>query len=254
MSSNTAGASSTLATTTPRSCRSKIQETPKHTENLNPNIQNPPNSNSPSSSAKKSQKPKNPNSPRNKIRQRKFVVAKKKSKKEDQKEGGDAVSTAPFCNCKEKNKKCVCVAYHNLRKSQEEFFKNRDHDDEEEEEVEEVAEIDSVVVEKQDGLNLVVKRSRERLREEVRESVTQIGSGKVMNLVKAFEKLQFEPNSKDEDKKVEEEKETRENDKVSGCSSFSPSDLILTSQNLGLDPHDSVSSSWDSARGRFDYD
>jgi len=66
-----------------------------------------------------------------------------------------------------------------LRKSQEEFFKNKVDEDEEE--------IPSVVVEKEEeGLALIVKRSRERLREEVRESVTQIESGKVKSLVKAF--------------------------------------------------------------------
>jgi hypothetical protein len=189
-------------------------------------------------------------------------VAKKKQK-EIGKEGssgpsgdGDADSRVLICNCKEKNRKCVCVAYHNLRKSQEEFFKNRDHEEEDNEE-EEIAEIDSVVVEKEvekQGEVLIVKRSRERLREEVRESVTQIGSGKVKNLVKAFEKLLFEPDSKDEDQKEEnDEKEVKENDKKVSGSSFCPSDLILTSQNLGLDPRASVSSSWDGSRGRFDY-
>lgn len=168
------------------------------------------------------------------------------------KEGGDDGDSGVLnCNCKEKNRKCVCVAYRNLRKSQEEFFKNRvDEDEEEEEHEEEIPEIDNVVVEKQKegdvGLGLIVKRSRERLREEVRESVTQIGSGKVQNLVKAFEKLLFEPKNEDEDGK--EEKEVRENDDVSG-SSFCASDLILTSQNLGLDPRASVSSSWDGSRG-----
>ncbi|GAU19838.1 hypothetical protein TSUD_170640 [Trifolium subterraneum] len=241
-----ASTTTTGETMTPsRVCRSKPQQTPKHTENVNPNT--PP----PSCSSKKLRNPINPNSVvRNKLRQRKFVVAKKKQK-EIGKEGGsgqpssdgDVDSRVLICNCKDKNTKCVCVAYHNLRKSQEEFFKNRDHEEEDNEE-EEIGEIDSVVVEKEvekQGEGLIVKRSRERLREEVRESVTQIGSGKVKNLVKAFEKLLFEPDSKDEDQKEEDDK------KVSG-STFCPSDLILTSQNLGLD-RASVSSSWDGSRG-----
>ncbi|KAK2359510.1 TPX2 (targeting protein for Xklp2) protein family [Trifolium repens] len=244
----------TIETMTPsRVCRSKSQQTPKNTENVNPNT--PP----PSCSSKKPRNPINPNSVRNKLRQRKFVVVAKKKQKEIGKEGssgpsgdGDADSRVLICNCKEKNRKCVCVAYHNLRKSQEEFFKNRDHEDEDNEE-EEIAEIDSVVVEKEvekQGEVLIVKRSRERLREEVRESVTQIGSGKVKNLVKAFEKLLVEPDSKDEDQKEEnDEKEVKENDKKVSGSSFCPSDLILTSQNLGLDPRASVSSSWDGSRG-----
>ncbi|CAJ2669067.1 unnamed protein product [Trifolium pratense] len=228
-----------------RVCRSKSQQTPKHTENVNPNT--PP----PSCTSKKPRNPINPNSVRNKLRQRKFVVVAKKKQKEIGKEGGsrpsgdgDVDSRVLICTCKEKNRKCVCVAYHNLRKSQEEFFKNRDHQEEDDVE-DEIGEIDSVVVEKEvvkQGEGLIVKRSRDRLREEVRESVTQIGSGKVKNLVKAFEKLLFEPDSKDEDQKEEDDK------KVSG-STFCPSDLILTSQNLGLDPRASISSSWDGSRG-----
>lgn len=47
----------------------------------------------------------------------------KKKQKEDVKEGGDDGDSGVLnCNCKEKNRKCVCVAYRNLRKSQEEFF------------------------------------------------------------------------------------------------------------------------------------
>ncbi|KAB2599710.1 hypothetical protein D8674_009981 [Pyrus ussuriensis x Pyrus communis] len=57
-------------------------------------------------------------SPQNKIWERKFVIAKKKSKKEN-------LNVA--CKCKEKgnSKMCLCVAYENLRASQEEFFKKR---------------------------------------------------------------------------------------------------------------------------------
>ncbi|KAL5095829.1 hypothetical protein RYX36_000156 [Vicia faba] len=229
MSSITAG------TATPRSCRSKPQQTPKHTENLNPNV---------SPSPKKVQKqPRNPNSPQTKIRQRKFVAVKKKH--EDDGGSGSNSTMVAHCNCKEK--KCVCVAYRNLRKSQEDFFKNLNHDVDNEEEEEKVDdEIESDFVEKVDNEG-AVKRSRERLREEVRESVVQIGSGKVMSLVQAFEKLLFEPDSKDEDEK--QVKEDGENVRVSG-SSFCAADLILTCQNLGLDPNASVSSSLDGGSRR----
>ncbi|XP_058739285.1 microtubule-destabilizing protein 60-like [Vicia villosa] len=235
MSSITAG------TTTPRSCRSKPQPTPKHTENLNPNVSPSPK--------KVPKQPRNPNSPQTKIRQRKFIVAKKKPKDDG---GLGSSSTVAHCNCKEK--KCVCVAYRNLRKSQEDFFKNLNRDDDNEEEEEKVNdEIESGFVEKQEGgdgvggLNFV-KRSRERLREEVRESVAQIGSGKVMNLVQAFEKLLFEPNSDSKDENGKQVKEDGENARVSG-SLFCAEDLILTCRNLGLDPNASVCSSLDGSRG-----
>ncbi|KAJ1421467.1 TPX2, C-terminal [Sesbania bispinosa] len=115
--------------------------------------------------------------------------------------------------------------------------------------------------------NLIVKRRRERMMEKARENEPQSGSGKVMHLVKAFEKLlSVAPSKDDEDHKEPQEKS---NDKVmkwqlpgllqlnnttaseteASGSEFCPSNLILTSQNLGLDPHASVSSSWDSSRG-----
>lgn len=295
----------TAMTPTPRVCRSKnIQDTSKYAENFNPNVSsqqpqpqrspvskpllfsNPDTSSSSpaavskSCSAKKSQKPiKNPNNTPlvvNKIRQRKFVVAKKKQKEGESDAAADAGSTASFCKCKDKSSKCLCVAYHNLRKSQEEFFNNRPHHDHEEEEATETeTENQSSVLEQgqgeeqgggklgNNGVSLLLKRSRES---SVPQSVS--GSGKVMNLVKAFEKLLSVAPDNDHDQKEEEEKETREkNDKVvmkwpppklqqqlhtapetglSGCSSFCPPNFTLTSQNLGLDhPRASVSSSWD---------
>ncbi|KAL5095830.1 hypothetical protein RYX36_000157 [Vicia faba] len=169
----------TTNTTIPRSCRIKPQQTPNHTENLNPNI---------SPSPKKVQKqPRNPNSPQMKIRQRKFVWVKKKHKDD----GGSGTSV----NCNSKEKKCACASYQNLKSLKRIFFKNLNHDDDNDEEEEKVDdEIESDFVEKVDNKG-VVNRSRERLREHVRESVVQIGSGKVMSLVQAFEKLLFEPNS-----------------------------------------------------------
>lgn len=300
--------------------RSKNQEPPKYAENLNPNNNQTPvskplynscsshSSSSPivkkscSKSQKKPQAAATPtknnhpnnqvavNSPQNKIRQRKFVVAKKKNTKKNIKKeeegggvaGGDGGSTVSFCKCKEnKQNKCLCLAYQNLRKSQEEFFKKRQ---EEEEQEDGAAEIVSVIQEEEQGedccglkdglgnVDLAVKRRRERLMDQARENVPQGRSGKVLHLVKAFEKLlSVSTENKDQDQKVVEKEpqeevkkkvmkwalpglplpnNATENEDVTG--SFCPPQLILTSENLGLDPRASVSSSWDSSRGRFD--
>lgn len=290
--------------------RSKNQESFRNSENTNPNVSHvspgPKPSNSPVVKSEKSQKSatKNPNpvicSPQHKIRQRKFVVAKKNPKKEDE---GPTVT----CKCKEKSggnpKKCVCVAYESLRASQEEFFKNRgdqDHQskagDRAESELEEVIEMSLMIqdlrieedrckekaedcksenadageTESPDQMgSSTVKRRRDKLLEEARNSVPESGSGRVMHLVKAFERLRSIPISKESDEKEEEEKEKLEENKtkpmkwalpglqlpketeneVSSSSSFCPSSqLFLTSENLGLDPRASVSSSWDSRR------
>ncbi|KAK7295436.1 hypothetical protein RJT34_18345 [Clitoria ternatea] len=107
--------------------------------------------------------------------------------------------------------------------------------------------------------------------EGVRESVPGSGSGKVMNLVKAFEKLLSIPKDGDEEEDHKEESIENDNNKVgkwalpglqfhapsetevsaaaAGGSSFCPPSFVLTSENLGLDNRVSVSSSWDSSRG-----
>ncbi|XP_061369305.1 microtubule-destabilizing protein 60-like [Gastrolobium bilobum] len=133
----------------------------------------------------------------------------------------------------------------------------------------------------------MVKRRRDRLLEEARNSVPESGSGRVMHLVKAFEKLLslHKTSYKEKDEKEEEEEEDEkqhhhhhhdgENSKnkvmkwalpglqlqqppkasetevsASGSSLFCcTSELVLTSENLGLDKRVSVSSSWDSSRG-----
>ncbi|EXB38085.1 hypothetical protein L484_021006 [Morus notabilis] len=305
--------------------RSKSREVLRCSENLNPNVSpGPKSSNSPAIKSAKSQKSasknqnQNPNpnpvvfSPRNKIRERKFVIAKRKnSKKED-------LGTNVACKCKEKagggnSKKCLCVAYESLRASQEEFFKNRRSGDggglsdstcpkvvdqaeiELEEEIEKSLMIQdcqiedgyqakvgedevSVLSESENGepgevdpLNRIgsstVKRRRAKLLEEARNSVPECG--KVMHLVKAFEKLLSIPSSKESDdqKNDHEDEQVQENHKKAmkwalpglqspsvletqvSSSSFCPSDLFLTSENLGLDPRASVSSSWDSSLG-----
>ncbi|KAG7986530.1 hypothetical protein I3843_03G086100 [Carya illinoinensis] len=284
----------------PHGSRSKIQENPKLAENLNPNVSHsspgPRPANSPiikSAKAKKSAA-KNPNpvpySPRNKIRERKFVVAKKKSKKEN-------LGSKFECKCREKAgggniTKCLCMAYENLRASQEEFFKARSEEmgesdqlqasdraeTELEEEIEKglmlqdlktgkVDENDIFSGNKADGQvgSSSAKRRRDKLLEEARKSVPESGSGKVKHLVKAFEKLLSIPSSKDSDEKDEKEAEETEKKAMKwalpglqvpkvpetrvSSSSFCPSEMFLTSENLGLDSRFSVSSSWDSSQG-----
>lgn len=205
------------------------------------------------------------------------------------------------------SKKCLCVAYESLRASQEEFFKDRGSggggevsesvclkavdraEIELEEEIEKSlmiqdlrnedegevfsakSEPDNGEPAKDDTPNQIgsstVKRRRAKLMEEARNSVPECG--KVMHLVKAFEKLLSIPSSKDTDVLNNDREQEREEDynkkalkwalpglqppkvpetRVSS-SSFCPSDLFLTSENLGLDPQASVSSSWDSSLG-----
>ncbi|PPD82728.1 hypothetical protein GOBAR_DD20343 [Gossypium barbadense] len=168
---------------------SKTRKFSKLSENSNPNISA---TSSPLTKSSKSQKysSKDPvvYSPRNKLSERKFVVAKKKLKKERSNDSNPNVGID--CKCKEKSsgnsKKCLCVAYENLRASQEDFFKNK-------------AEVEVEV----EAMNSVPE------------------AGKVMNLVKAFERLLTTPNSKEsEDRK-----------------------FVLTAENLGLDRRFSASSS-----------
>ncbi|GAV65702.1 TPX2 domain-containing protein, partial [Cephalotus follicularis] len=237
-------------------------------------------------------------SPRNKIRERKFVVAKKKKEKKEKEDSDSSNDPAVDCKCKERYgrnvKKCLCVAYETLRASQEEFFKNGEagignkeafvdragsKKIEEEEEEEEEEEMDrhcfvaqnretedgngadnrdpSEVIQLGKTGSSTVKRRRDKLLEEARNSVPEFG--KVMHLVNAFEKLLSIPKSKESDEKENaSESDVNFSKKIptkwalpglqrqESISSFCPSDLLLTSENLGLDSHISVSSSWDS--------
>ncbi|XP_057487924.1 microtubule-destabilizing protein 60-like [Actinidia eriantha] len=285
----------------PQANRSKMSEI---SENSDPNVTSPgfKLSNSPAiKSAAKSQKKsasknRNPNPvaspPRNKIRERKFVVAKRNSKKEKEK------SSIVACKCKDKAgmlnpQKCLCVAYESLRASQEEFFKNRGRIDdqngdradngvegeEEENKLSQTLEIENGYEEKPEEFDDFgsipdevkqlgetgssnVKRTRDKLLKEARENVPEPGSGRVMHLVKAFEKLLTIP--KELDQKDEKESEDDNKDmkwalpglqpKVAetqvSSSSFCPSDFFLTSENLGFDSR--VSSSLDS-NGSFTF-
>ncbi|KAE9595282.1 hypothetical protein Lal_00018907 [Lupinus albus] len=262
----------TVTTLTPKKDRSKNQESSKLVENFNPNVSHhsplhkplsKSSSSSSPSSISKSQKPsasKNQNYPRNKIRERKFVVvAKKKNPKKNLEEDEDSsvvaaeVSTVSFCKCKEKKNKCLCVAYENLRKSQEEFFKNCGNEDNNE---------SKIVVEEDEKIEMGTinnTKKRDRLMEDSKKEGV-LESGKVMNLVKAFENMQM---SFSKDNMEVEESNNSNSKKVmmkwsmqqglefskenESCSSFLPSDYVMTSENLGLDPPASLSSSWDSS-------
>ncbi|QHO17259.1 hypothetical protein HN51_032867 [Arachis hypogaea] len=301
----------TKVVATPTKTTTLMQHKLQNSENQNPNL--------PLKSSK-SPKPKAApaivvRSPQNRIRHRKFLVAKRNNNSK----------TVSSCKCREEKgddgAKCLCVAYENLRASQEEFLKNRqqelkkDCEDEEEELIEASLKIQDLrihdneeEVEKNeiDELELEgssnVKRRRDKLLEEARNSVPETGSGKVMHLVKAFEKILSMPKSRKKDQNEEEEKFEEENEKRehndenghgegnnghtnsckvkskvmkwalpglqfeqpsfkapelevtgscsgSGSSLICASDLVLTSENLGLDSRISVSSSWDSSHG-----
>ncbi|KAL4377590.1 hypothetical protein GQ457_02G011000 [Hibiscus cannabinus] len=266
--------------------RSKTPKDSKLSENSNPNVSS---SSSPLTKSSKHQKhsSKNPviNSPSNKLRERKFVVAKKNSKKVES--HSNPTADGVNCKCKEKpggnSKKCLCVAYENLRASQEEFFKNKAKAEGEEEggDLVEVygSDIQEIENSSEAGGSTIIKRRRDRLMEEARNSAPECG--KVMHLVKAFEKLLWIPDSKGTDKEGEDEKGPKEekidndnnnkkkplkwalpglqpsnvtegdaeNVDETSFPSCCPSDFVLTAANLGLDPRFSVSSSWDSSHG-----
>ncbi|KAL2504994.1 TPX2 (targeting protein for Xklp2) protein family [Abeliophyllum distichum] len=276
----------------------------KNLENMNPNVSSPglKLSNSPlvkSAKGTKKTVSENPNigpSPKNKIRERKFVIAKKKSRKEE----SNGLAAAVACSkCKKANgrSKCLCLAYESLRASQEDFFKNRGKI-EEGFNFEKLKECDGRVHEEENEVNSMnhnteyaqgsegdflenngeneeylngntgsgemgMKRRRDRLLEEARKSVPDPGSGRVMHLVKAFEKLLTIPKSSDSEEKEEQELEdTKKGIKWAlpglqnppevpetqvSSSSFCPSDFFLTSESLGLDS--CRTSSLDSSQG-----
>ncbi|XP_074269943.1 microtubule-destabilizing protein 60-like isoform X2 [Silene latifolia] len=270
------------------------QNVPKNQENSNPNLTSPAFKSSPSSSLRGSKQihksaSKNPTfvSPKKKIRERKFVVvAKKNNPKKQDSDSGSGVN----CKCKEKiNGKCLCVAYENLRVSQEEFFKSRDgsssvvteehsevsdggrnrdkESNSRENEVWEVSDEKGICEpeegESPKGLGLglgssTMKRRRDLLLEEARASVPE--SGKVMHLVKAFERLLTLP-KKNEQKDEENEKKgirwalpglqqpprAPETETHESSSGFCPGEYFFTAESLGFDAH--VSSSLDSSRG-----
>ncbi|KAL5080310.1 hypothetical protein RYX36_008731 [Vicia faba] len=230
----------------------------------------------------------------NMIRQRKFVVAKKKRSWCSEKR-------TVLCKCKENSDggKCVCEAYENLRASQEGFFgkekvfdegevKEEETEEERAENVlEEVIEANLIIhdvgneerkLDEDEGDDdddddgdeedeekgchtAMVKRRRERVLEEARNSVPE--NGKVMHLVKAFERLlsinSYKEKENDDEKKrvmkwalpgLQFQQHVNESEfgEVDGsCDELF--NCILTSEQLGLDQRNSVSSSWDCANG-----
>ncbi|KAG5621548.1 hypothetical protein H5410_006766 [Solanum commersonii] len=112
-----------------------------------------------------------------------------------------------------------------------------------------------------------IKRKRERLLEEARQSVPETGSGRVKHLVKAFEKLLSIPKTKEcKEKGENDENEAEDSSKEQkwalpglqppkipethvSSSSFCPSDFFLNSESLGLDS--CRASSLDSNHGCF---
>lgn len=275
--------------------QSKVQDTYKSSENANPNISQASPAKSPlvksANSKKSAQKnqspnPKNPSqavfSPRNRIRERKFVVVAKKNSRKGKKDPATTESKVAEIDCKcgerkKGNMKCVCVAYETLRASQEEFFKKRIESEEVKGGLEECCnlgegdELEGGECGEPEKIGAsTMKRSRAKMVEEARQSVPV--SGKVMNLVEAFEKLTCFSNSKTANKGEENQTEEDmkkpvkwelpgmrqqpkflegEKEQNPWSSSFCPSELVLTAQNLGLDPNASISSSWDSSRGRL---
>ncbi|KAL3636572.1 hypothetical protein CASFOL_018871 [Castilleja foliolosa] len=251
-----------------KTTRSKTDEKLKSTENQNPNVSIPglklcrsPTIVKSGKGAKKSVPRKaNPSqiaspSTKKKIRERRFVVAKRKLNSP-----GDDVACE---KCKKSigKSKCLCVAYENLRVSQDDFFKDR---------CEIVNDFDLTGSENtgidnegenEENSELGLKRSRDRLLEAARQSVPETGSGRVMHLVMAFEKLRMiqksgvsEENEAEDDKKVVkwalpglQQPRAKVSESQVSSSSFSPSELCLTSENLGLDSGRSYS--LDSSQG-----
>ncbi|XP_039009791.1 protein TPX2-like isoform X2 [Hibiscus syriacus] len=211
------------------SSRSKTPKISKLYENSNPNTSV---SISPLTRSSKSQKDSSKNpvvySPKTKLGERKFVVAKKKLKKE---RFDPNPNVEIDCKCKKKYagslKKCLCVAYENLRESQEDFFKNKSVT-----EVEEEAEDKADLIDTQKAKNGLPQ------------------SGKVMDLVKAFERLLCSPNSKEsEDGADEKEPKEEKNDNNKKPLKWALSNFVLTAENLGFDRRFSSSSSSDGSQG-----
>ncbi|PWA53428.1 TPX2 (targeting protein for Xklp2) protein family [Artemisia annua] len=208
---------------------------PKLNQNSNPNLATtkPSKSKSLRSAVKKPVSP----SPKTKIRDRKFVVAKKSK-------GEKAEDGKCKCKCRGDNKKCVCVAYESLRASQDEFTKTENVN---------VTEKDELVVEigenlgESEKMSEKVKRRREKVLEVARGSIPETGIGRVMHLVKAFENALTLP-KEETGSEEKEEKVMAGSWELPGLrprapvTEFSSPELLLTRESLGLDPCGSGSS------------
>lgn len=185
------------------------------------------------------------------------MVAKKNSKREN-----DKTLISVDCKCKAggNSSRCLCVAYETLRASQEGFFKNLS-----EVAVREVEEkktqignpnLTIGIVRKSEAGEVLEtsgeKRRRDDLLEVAKESVPEPGSGRVMQLIKAFENILTLPKPTDDVEKEQEDGELEEQKKRDSkwefpSPSFCESDLLLTAENLGL--RSRVSSSLDTTHG-----
>lgn len=244
------------------STRTQSKENQKWAENLDPNVcsprprsklHNPPpminsglNGKIPSSCRKYNLNRLSSPCAKKKIRERKFVIAKKRSRSEE----SDSSSAAAYVDCDKCEKaagksNCLCVAYESLRASHEEFFNNQSP-------VQNEVDFDRVSECVESGESRL-KKSRERLLEEARQSVPEPGSGRVMHLVKAFEKLLMIPKSVDSDEIEGENEKKAIKWALPGLQqptrfSSSSSDFSLTPESLGL--YSSVSFSSDGSHGR----
>nr|GMC62206.1 protein tpx2 [Ipomoea batatas] len=202
-------------------------------------------------------------SPHKRIRQRKFVVAKRSSKREI----AAVLVGCSKCNKGNGEQKCFCVAYENLRSSQDEFLKNRQAIVDEEGIGSKEGEEQNKELVIQDAnsdmgkvgsdncfpFNGAEKQgSDEGLLKEARVKVAEPSSGRVLHLVKAFEKL-LSPAKLN----YAEEKDERTvvGDGEDGTKSaspakapFTPPEFLLTCESLGLDSR--CSSSLNSSQGR----
>ncbi|XP_076903221.1 microtubule-destabilizing protein 60-like [Bidens hawaiensis] len=221
---------------------SKSKSKSKLPENVNPNVTSPnlkpSKSNSPA--ALKSPIRNKIYSPplKNRIRERKFVVAKKKNSNKDKNK--TLVSVNCKCKAGADSSRCVCVAYETLRASQEGFFKRQKIEGSVQEE-EVIGNPSSPVIE--------TETSGEK-----RKKIPEPGSGRVMHLVKAFENILTLPKTGDEDDEKDKEEEAGDGEERDSkwefsSDSFGANELLLTAENLGLCSR--VSSSLDSNRGSF---
>ncbi|CAH1420683.1 unnamed protein product [Lactuca virosa] len=192
--------------------KSKDSSKSKLPENINPNVTSPNLKalNSPSlKSATKVQKSamKKPNhisspSLKNKIRESKFVVAKKNSKRDKDKTliSVDWLFNRSEVSVQEENPS-LPVGLQGKSEEDDVFEMSGD------------------------------KRRKEKLLDEPRKSIPKPGSGRVLHLVKAFENILTLPDSNED----ELEDQTNNNlERRFSYTSFNPFDLLLTIENLGL--------------------
>ncbi|XP_076959812.1 microtubule-destabilizing protein 60-like [Bidens hawaiensis] len=255
MESHNAGASTLLTPSKPKpSKKSKLPETVTS--------RNPTPSKSPlikSKGVKSAVKKPVPVTSPNKIRQRKFVLAKKNSKPE-------TLETLESVNCKcnkanSKLNKCVCIAYESLRASQDEFTKIGSVIIEEEQKENLIEKNPNLVIEPELGegevsgerLSGQMKRRRDKVLEVARQSIPSNGCGRVLHLVKAFENALTITKAKT-DEEAEEETVKVPKWELPGLrpkapvTEFSSPDMFLTSESLGLDSRGSCSSGSDHSK------